>query len=126
EAVLVLEDLEVELLDDVVGLRAGFQAGIVAVQEGPGVVHQAVAGEVQQPLPGLGVARHGPLQMVLKNRGRFVAHGARSLRSGRPALRFSLSEAGTLFRKNPVWRYPSGRLPPGGGMGRKSGRRAPA
>jgi hypothetical protein len=31
------------------------------VQEEAGVVHQAVAGELEQPPPGLGVARHGPL-----------------------------------------------------------------
>lgn len=42
EAVLVLEDLDVELLDDVVGLREGLQAGVAAVQEIPGLAGQAV------------------------------------------------------------------------------------
>jgi hypothetical protein len=45
ETVLVLEDLEVELLDDVVGLFERLQAGVPAVQEATGVAHQAVAGD---------------------------------------------------------------------------------
>src|SRR5262249_49588969 len=113
EAVLVLEDLDVELLDDVVCLRERFQAGVTAVQETPGVAHQAVAGGFPQPLPGFGVARHGPLQMPLQDGGRVVAHRPRSLRCGRRALRSNLSDAGWYSAKNPVWRYPSGRLPPG-------------
>ena len=95
EAVLVLEDLEVELLDDVVGLRERLQAGVAAVQEATGVAHQAVAGELQQPLPGLGVARHGPLQLPLQDGGRFVAHLPRSLRSGRRSLRFQFIRTGS-------------------------------
>jgi hypothetical protein len=58
---LALEDLDVELLDDIVGLCERLQAGVTAVQEAPGVARQAVAGEFQQPLPGLGVTGHGPL-----------------------------------------------------------------
>jgi hypothetical protein len=42
EGVLVLEDLQVELLDVVVGLRERLQAGVPAVQEATGVVHQAI------------------------------------------------------------------------------------
>jgi hypothetical protein len=113
EALLVLEDLEEKLLDDVVGLRELLQAGVAAVQEAPGVAHQAVAGEFQQPPPGLGVAGQGPLQMPLQDGGRVVAHGPRSLRCRRRALRFSLSEPGGVFRKNRRRRYPSGRFPPG-------------
>src|SRR3954465_15075746 len=50
---------------------------------------------------------------ALQGGGRFVAPTPRSLRSGRPALRVSLSEPGTVARKNRPGRYPSGRLPPG-------------
>jgi hypothetical protein len=71
------------------------------------------SGEFQQPLPGLGVARHGPRQLSLKDGGRIVAHGPRSLLSGRRALRFSLSQPGTVVRKNARWRCPLGRLLPG-------------
>jgi hypothetical protein len=100
EAVLVLENLEVELLDDVVGLGERLQAGVAAVKEAPGVAHQAVAGEFQQPLPGLGVALHGPLQLPVHQEGsRFFAHGPRSHLSGRRGLRFSLFEPGTVVRK---------------------------
>jgi hypothetical protein len=113
EAVLIPKDFDVELLDDVVGLRERFQAGVTAVQEAPGVVHQAVADEFQQPLPGFGVARQGPLQMPLQDSGRVVAHLPRSLLGGRRALRLSLSLSGRYFAKNPIWRYPSERLLPG-------------
>src|SRR5262249_6897773 len=41
-------------------------------------------------LPGLGVARQGPLQISLQDGGRFL-HGPRSLRFGRRAPRFSVS-----------------------------------
>jgi hypothetical protein len=95
----VLEDLEVELLDDVVGLRERLEAGVPAVQEDASVVHQAVAGQLQQPLPVLGVARHGPLQLRLQDGGRFVAHLPHSLRSGRRALRFSLFEPDAAVRE---------------------------
>jgi hypothetical protein len=61
EAVLVLEDLDVEFLDNIVGLHEWFQARETAVQEVPGVAHQAVVGEFEQPPPGFGVARHGPI-----------------------------------------------------------------
>jgi hypothetical protein len=37
EAVLVLENLDVELLNDVVGLGERLQAGVLAVQEATGV-----------------------------------------------------------------------------------------
>ena len=65
EAVLVREHFDVELLDDVVRLRERLEAGVPAVQQATGVVHQAVAGELEQPLPGLGLASHGPLQLPL-------------------------------------------------------------
>jgi hypothetical protein len=55
--ILVPEDVEVELLDDVAGLFERLQAGVAAVQQAAGVAHQAVAGQFQQPPPGLGVAR---------------------------------------------------------------------
>src|SRR5262249_9689114 len=66
------------------------------------------------------VAGNGPLQKPLQDRGRFVAHGPRSLRCGRQSLRFRLSESRAVFQKNPVWRYPSGRLPPGEEVGGKA------
>jgi hypothetical protein len=53
------------------------------VQEAPGVAHQVVAGEFQQPLPGFGIARHGPIQMSFEDSGRVVAHLPRSLLCGR-------------------------------------------
>ena len=65
EAVLVREHLDVELLNDVVGLRDRLQARVAAVQHATCVAHQAIAGELEQPLPGIGVARHGSLQLPL-------------------------------------------------------------
>ena len=100
-APLLLDDLEVELLDDVVGLLHRLHAGVTAVQQAPGVAHQAVAGEFQQPLPGRGVARQGPLQLPLQDGGRLVAHWPRPLLCGRRALSFRLSEPGTVVRKSP-------------------------
>src|SRR5262249_27172362 len=58
------------------------------------VLWQAVAGQLQQPPPGLGVTRQAQLQIPLQNRGPFVVDGPRSLRCGRRALRFSLSGPG--------------------------------
>src|SRR5262249_9788402 len=46
-AVLIPAELAVELLNYVVGVREGSQAGGTAVQEAPGVAHQAVASEFQ-------------------------------------------------------------------------------
>jgi hypothetical protein len=34
---------------------------LTAVQEAPGVAHQAVLAEFEQPQPGFGVARHVPI-----------------------------------------------------------------
>src|SRR5262249_36531102 len=75
-------------------LRERLQAGVAAVQQAPGVAHQSVAGDLQQPLPGFGVARHGPLQLPLQDGGRFVAHGPRSLLSGRRGLLVTLTTVG--------------------------------
>jgi hypothetical protein len=113
EAVLAVEDLEVELLDDVVGLLERFQAGVPAVQEAAGVAQQAVAGQFQQPLAGRDVAGNGTLQKPQQDRGRFVVHGPRSLLCGRRVLRSRLPEPGAVVRKNRQRRYPSRRLPPG-------------
>jgi hypothetical protein len=99
EAVLVLENLDVELLNDVVGLGERLQAGVLAVQEAMGVAHQGIAGQFQQPTPGFGVGRHGSLQIPLEDGGRFVAHGPRSLLAGRRALRFILAEPRMLVQK---------------------------
>jgi hypothetical protein len=93
EAVPVLEDLDEELLDDVVGLRERLEAGVLAVQEATGVVHQAIAGELQQSLPGLGVARHGPLQLPLEDGGRFVVHGLRPFAAADKSRALSLFES---------------------------------
>ena len=108
EAVLVLEDLEVELLDDVVGLRERLQAGVPAVQEATGVAHQAVAGELQQPLPGLGVARHGPLQTAPAGR-RSIRRSPATLPSLRPtsAAPQFIRTGGGGPEKNP-WRSRTG------------------
>jgi hypothetical protein len=54
----------------------------LAVQEAPGVAHQAVAGEFQQPVPGPGVTRHGPPQLPPQDGGRFVAHWRRPFSPG--------------------------------------------
>ena len=63
-------------------------------------MHQAIAGELEQPLPGLAVARLGPLQLPLEDRGRFIAHLSRSLRAGRRALRFSVYPSRAASNKN--------------------------
>ena len=45
---VVLEDFDVELLDDVVGLRERLQADVPSVQEAAGVADKALASEFQQ------------------------------------------------------------------------------
>jgi hypothetical protein len=45
------------MLDEVVGLRELLQTRIAAVEEAPGVAHQAVASEFKQTLSGFCVAR---------------------------------------------------------------------
>src|SRR5262245_36643504 len=113
EAVLVLEDLEVELLDDVVGLGQRLQACVAAVQQAPGVAQQAVAGEFQQPLAGGDVAANGPLQKPCRTVVDSSLTGHAPFTADEKCCASVYSSRGQYSGKNPVWRYPSGRLPPG-------------
>src|SRR5262249_44583533 len=68
-----------------------------------------------------GPTAHAPMHS--NDTGTVIYPRMRCPNGGRQGLCAQLIRVGAVCRKNPVWRYPSGRLPPGEKMGSRGGAR---